>query len=112
MPNDDFVVAQHDDGKGRGHAGLAVVLHALVVDRQIGRVEHLREELLRGLLSLGLAKGLQGRLNRQAAGHFAALHPAHAVGQDRDRAAAAFFLKGFRLPGADEIFVVLAGRAG
>ena len=108
----DFVVAQHGDAQGGRHAGLAVVLHALVVHRQVGRVEHLRQQLLwRLILFRGLAKGRQRRLDRQAAGNLATVQPADAIGQHDDSAAAALLLQGLGLPEADVILVVIADRS-
>ncbi len=106
----DLVIAQHGNSQGRGHAGLALILEALVVDRNIGRVKHLRDEMLRGLLSLGLLESLQSSLHGQAACHFAALHSTDTISQDCDRSASALLLERLRLPKADEILVVLAGR--
>ena len=108
----NLVVAQHDGGQGGGHAGLAVVLHALVVDGAVCRIEHLGQELRRSLAGCGLLKGLQGGFHGQPAGHFAFIHAADAVGQRHYGAAVAFLLDGLRLPVADKILVVFSGRAG
>ena len=106
------VVSEDDGGQGGGHPGLPVVFHALVIYGTVGGVEHPREKLLGGLFPRGLAKLLQGRLDGKPACHFAKVQPAHSVGQNGDRAKAALFLDGLRLPGADEILVVFSRRPG
>ncbi len=58
-----------------------------VVDREIGGVEHPRQQLVVGGRRIGLAEDPQRGLDGEAAGDLAIAVAADAVGQQRDRAA-------------------------
>ena len=84
----DFRIAKDGNDQRGGHAALVALLHSLVVNGQIRRVDHVPEHIPRGGVLFRLAKHPQGRLDRHLAGHLATFLSAHPVGDDGHRAVA------------------------
>ena len=108
----DFRIAKNGNDQRRRHAALVALLHSLVINGQIRRVDHVPQHVAGGDILFRLAKQPQGHLDRHLTGYFAAILPAHPVGNDGHRAMAASLLLLGRLPESEEILVVGADRTG
>ena len=112
MADGDFRIAKNGNDQRGGHAALVALVHSLVINGQIRRVDHVPQHVARGDIFFRLAKQPQGHLDRHLTGYFAAILSAHPVGNDGHRAVAASLLLLGRFPESKEIFVVGADRTG
>src|SRR5208337_3153696 len=92
IARNNFVVAKYDNSQSCRHTGFAVVRHPFVVYRKIGRVEHLSEQLLGGLIAWGFAKSLERRFHSEPARHLSIMQSTHAVSKHGYRTVAAFLI--------------------
>ena len=94
----DFRIAKNGNDQRRSHAAIVAVVHSLVINGQVGRVDHVPKNVARGCILFRLAKQPQRHFNRRLTSDLAAILSAHPVGNNRHRAVGPPLLFLGRLP--------------